>query len=157
MVTVKKCLALLLIGVLVFSVISSGCIGGTKTPEKSNSPTASSTISPSSTLTNIQSFTTSTTPQGTFAIEISGLIKSEISLEELEALGGVEFNATLVKSTGAKINNTYMSVPLAKVFEKVGVDKSKIKWIKLIVYENGEFKIPELGIEGLKGIRVDRG
>ncbi|MBO8174694.1 MAG: hypothetical protein H0Z18_05505 [Thermococcus sp.] len=26
-----------------------------------------------------------------------------------------------------------------------------------IIYENGEFKIPELGIEGLKGIRVERG
>ncbi|NJE07080.1 hypothetical protein E3E31_00735 [Thermococcus sp. M39] len=44
MVAVKKCLALLLIGVLVFSVISSGCISETKTvtPEKSGSPTLSS-------------------------------------------------------------------------------------------------------------------
>ncbi|AHF79479.1 Hypothetical protein oxidoreductase molybdopterin-binding domain protein [Thermococcus paralvinellae] len=128
------------IALLVLLVFICGCIS----QETATSPTISSV---SSTTASIHSSTTSATQQETFAIEISGLATGRITLEELEALGGVKFNATLVKSTGAKINNTYIGVPLAKVFEKVGVDKSKVKWVKFIAEDGYDVT---LSMEDLK-------
>ncbi|ACJ15786.1 reductase 1 [Thermococcus onnurineus NA1] len=105
----KKFVAVLLI----LTVFICGCIN-----QETTSPTPT------------QSSATTSSLQASFAIKVSGLTTGEITPEELQSLGGVEFNATLVKSTGAKINNTYVGVPLKKVFEKLGIDESKVKWVR---------------------------
>ncbi|WP_240924334.1 molybdopterin-dependent oxidoreductase [Thermococcus sp. 21S7] len=82
----------------------------------------------------ITSGTTTSTPASpakeTPTVHISGITSEEITLAELQSLGGVKFNATLVKSTGTKINNTYVGVPLKRVFEKLGIEESRVKWVR---------------------------
>ncbi|AHF79483.1 ABC transporter substrate-binding protein [Thermococcus paralvinellae] len=106
----KKCLILLLIGVLMFSVISSGCITGTKTvtPEKSISPTISSS--------------TSTQEKNEVVLRLIGPNGEEkaLTLEDIKKLpqfegkGGLKTKAGSIKAVG-----TYKGVLLTDLLKLV--------------------------------------
>jgi len=107
-----KKLAVLLI---VLVLAACGCIGATN----SSSPTHSTLSEAASS-------------EAGFAIIVTGLMDGKVTLDELQSLGGIGFNATLVKSTGKRINNTYVGVPLVKVFQKLGVNEGEVKWVRFV-------------------------
>ncbi|MCK4310945.1 MAG: molybdopterin-dependent oxidoreductase, partial [Methanomicrobia archaeon] len=69
-----------------------------------------------------------------YTINITGLAQGELTLTELKTMPFEEFDAVLVKSTGAKIENSWKGVLLSDVLQKYNVTPDYITFIAIDGY-----------------------
>ncbi len=65
----------------------------------------------------------------TYTVEISGLKEGELALSELRSMPSEEFTATLVKSTGTEIENSWKGVLLSDVLDTYDVAPDYVTFV----------------------------